>query len=338
MQVFEKYKIKDMELENRIVMPPMCMYSSDNEGEIKDFHRIHYNARALGGTGLIIQEATAVEPRGRISDRDLGIWDDYHIDGQKRLVESLKKYGSKVGIQLAHAGRKCGIRDEDVIAPSAIAFSGDYVSPRAMGKEDIKQVVNAFKLGAKRALEAGYDLIEIHGAHGYLIHEFLSPLSNKRDDEYGGTLENRVRFLKEIAGEVKSVWPEEKPLILRVSASDYADGGIDINEMIKIIELVKSDFDMIHVSSGGLVLTDMKVYPGYQVSFAEKIRQLCNIPTIAVGLIKEIDHVEDILNNNRADLVALGRELLRNPQWVLNEKYKTGKKYSYPDQYFRAYR
>ena len=338
MKAFEKYMIKDMKLENRIVMPPMCMYSSDNSGEVKEFHTIHYNARALGGTGLIIQEATAVESRGRISDRDLGIWDDSHLPGLKNLVESLKSYGSKVGIQLAHAGRKCGIKTEDVIAPSALAFSDDYLTPRSMTKEDIDKVVMNFKLAAKRSLEAGYDLIEIHGAHGYLIHEFLSPLTNQRNDEYGGSIENRVRLLREISKEVKSVWPEDKPLILRISASDYAQGGIDIDEMIRIIDLVKSNFDMIHVSSGGLVLTEMNVYPGYQVVFSEKIRERCNIPTISVGLIKDIDHVEDILNNHRSDLVALGRELLRNPNWVLNEQYKTGEKFSYPDQYFRAYR
>jgi len=338
MKAFEKYKIKDLELDNRIVMPPMCMYSSDNTGKVTNFHNIHYNQRAIGGVGLIIQEATAVEPRGRISANDLGIWDDSHIEGLRKLVVDIKGYGSKAGIQLAHAGRKSTMKSADVIAPSPIAFSEDYKEPREMTLDDIQNVVTNFKSGAKRALDAGYDLIEIHGAHGYLIHEFLSPISNKRTDQYGGSLENRTRFLIEITKAIKTVWPDEKPLILRISASDYVDGGIDINEMIKIVQLVKEDYDMIHVSSGGLALTDMKIYPGYQVSFSEKIKQTCDIPTIAVGLIKDIDHVEDILNNQRADLVALGREILRNPSWVLNEKYKTGKKFKYPEQYFRAYK
>lgn len=338
MKVFEGFNIKDMELRNRIVMPPMCMYSSDDTGIVKEFHRMHYGARAYGGTALVIQEATAVEPRGRISDKDLGIWSDEHIEGLKELVDIVRSHGARSGIQLAHAGRKCAVSDEDIIGPSSFAYDDQYAVPREMNAEDIKEVVSGFKKAAERALKAGYDLLEIHGAHGYLIHEFLSPLTNKRTDRYGGSLGNRVRLLSEIIDAVKEVWPEEKPLILRVSATDYAEGGIDGDMICEIVDLVKDRLDMIHVSSGGLVPADMELYPGYQVKFAEKIKKECNIPTIAVGLIEDIQTVEFILCSEKADLVALGREILRNPNWVLNNLHKQGIKYRYPEQYFRAYR
>lgn len=338
MKAFEVFKIKDMELRNRIVMPPMCMYSSDNTGFVKEFHKMHYGSRAFGGTGLVIQEATAVEPRGRISDKDLGIWSDEHIEGLKELVGLVKGYGARSGIQLAHAGRKCTVSAEDMIGPSSLAYDDQYTVPREMAAEDIKKVVLSFKKAAERALNIGYDLLEIHGAHGYLIHEFLSPQTNKRTDQYGGSLQNRVKLLSEIIDAVKEVWPEEKPLILRVSATDYVDGGIDGDMICEIVDLVKDRLDMIHVSSGGLVSAEMELYPGYQVRFAEKIKRECGIPTIAVGLIEDIQMVEFILSSEKADLVALGREILRNPNWVLNNLHKQGIKYRYPEQYFRAYR
>ena len=338
MKAFEGFNIKDMELRNRIVMPPMCMYSSDETGFVKKFHRMHYGARAFGGTGLIIQEATAVEPRGRISDKDLGIWSDEHVAGLKVLVDIVKGYGATSGIQLAHAGRKCSVFDEDIIGPSSLAYDDQYAVPREMTLDDIKEVVQSFKKAAERALNAGYELLEIHGAHGYLIHEFLSPLSNKRTDQYGGSLENRVKLLSEVIDAVKEVWPEEKSLILRVSATDYSDGGIDGKMICEIVDLVKNRLDMIHVSSGGLVPAEMELYPGYQVKFAEKIKNECGIPTIAVGLIEDIQMVEFILGSEKADLVALGRDILRNPNWVLNNLHSQGIKYRYPEQYFRAYR
>lgn len=338
MKAFEGFKIKDMELRNRIVMPPMCMYSSDDSGVIKEFHRMHYGARAYGGTGLVIQEATAVEPRGRISDKDLGIWSDEHIEGLKKIVEIVKGYGARSGIQLAHAGRKCAVSDEDIIGPSSLPYDDQYAVPREMSAEDIKEVVLSFRRAAERALKAGYDLLEIHGAHGYLIHEFLSPLTNKRTDQYGGSLKNRVRLLSDVIDAVKEVWPEGKPLILRVSATDYAVDGIDGDMICEIVDLVKDRLDMIHVSSGGLVPVEMELYPGYQVRFAEKIKKRCGVPTIAVGLIEDIQMVEFILGSEKADLIALGREILRNPSWVLNNLHKQGIKHRYPEQYFRAYR
>lgn len=338
MKSLSKFKIKDLELNNRIVMPPMCMYSSDNEGYVKDFHEVHYSSRALGGVGLIILEATAVVPNGRISNRDLGIWDDSHIEGLKSIVSKSKAYGSKMGIQLAHAGRKSDSGDEFIVGPSAIRHSDNYEMPRELSKEDIKEVVLAFKEATRRANEAGFDVIEIHGAHGYLVHEFLSPISNKRTDEYGGSIENRVRFLKEIIHSVKEVWPSEKPIFLRVSADDYVEGGINKEEIVKIINLVKEDIDVVHVSSGGIQDAKIDLFPGYQVSHSETIKSQCNIPVIAVGLIKEFDHVEEILANNRADLVALGRELLRNPFFVL-EMARDNKEadFPYPRQYARSF-
>jgi NADPH2 dehydrogenase len=338
MLTFQPIKINNLSLKNRIVMPPMCMYSSDDSGLVKEFHKVHYIQRALGGVGLIIQEATSVEKRGRISENDLGIWEDNQIEGLKDLVANLKKYDTKVAIQLAHAGRKCGVRDEDIISCSAINFNDDYKTAREMTTEDIKAVIESFKSAALRSLEADYDAIEIHAAHGYLIHQFLSPITNHRNDEYGGSLTNRVKLLKEILTSVRQVWPNDRPIILRVSASDYVKDGIDVYMMKDIINQIKDLIDIVHVSSGGLVLAPIKLFPGYQVKFSEYIKEETGLPTIAVGLITNIEQVEEILGNNRADLVALGRELLRNPNWVLNNANSSDVKIQYPPQYLRAYK
>lgn len=338
MLTFQPIKINNLSLKNRIVMPPMCMYSSDDSGLVKEFHKVHYIQRALGGVGLIIQEATSVEKRGRISENDLGIWEDNQIEGLKDLVANLKKYDTKVAIQLAHAGRKCGVRDEDIISCSAINFNDDYKTAREMTTEDIKAVIESFKLAASRALEADYDAIEIHAAHGYLVHQFLSPITNHRDDEYGGTLVNRVRFLRDILTSVHEVWPNDRPIILRVSASDYVKDGIDIYMMKDIVNQIKDLIDILHVSSGGLVLAPINLFPGYQVKFAEYLKEETGLPTIAVGLITNIEQVEEILGNNRSDLVALGRELLRNPNWVLNNAKLNDVRIQYPSQYLRAYK
>lgn len=318
-------------------MPPMCMYSSDEEGMVKDFHEVHYVSRALGGVGLIIVEATGVIPNGRITSNDLGIWNDEHILGLKSLVDKAKVYGSKMAIQLAHAGRKCTSNDEYIVAPSKIRFSEDYRIPRELTKDEIKEIVLAFREAARRADEAGFDSIEVHGAHGYLIHEFLSPITNKRTDEYGGSLENRTRFLKEILSSIKEIWPEEKPILLRVSADDYSEDGINKEEMVRIINEVKENIDMVHVSTGGLISAKFNIFPGYQVKHSETIRKECNIPTIAVGLIEEYDQIEEILNNDRADLVALGRAILRDPYIILNMAYDNDLEVKYPKQYERGY-
>lgn len=338
-KLFESIKIKDMELKNRIVMPPMCMYSTDDNGHANDWHYIHYATRAIGGTGLIIVEATAVEKRGRISIRDLGIWDDSHVEGLSKIVGLSKKYGAKIAIQLAHAGRKCEVETENIIAPSPIAYNEKYKTPIEMTKEDIKTVIKAFKEGARRALSAGFDAIEIHAAHGYLINEFLSPLSNKRNDEYGGSLENRTRFLKEIIREVRRVWPENKPLIVRVSAEDYVEGGNHPEDLAEMINLVKEEgVDLIDVSSGAVVPAPIKAYPGYQVKFAEVIKDKTGLPVIAGGLISEPEMAEELVANNRADLVFLGRELLRNPYWPLQAAKKLRHNIDWPVQYERSRR
>lgn len=334
--LYSPYRIKNLELKNRIVMPPMCMYSTDDSGLPNEFHVVHYAARAIGGVGLIIQEATAVERRGRITNRDLGLWDDSQIEPLRRLVESLHTYGAKVGVQLAHAGRKCSAPGERIVAPSAIRWSDEYPVPHELNKDEIQETIKAFGRAAKRAVAAGYDLIEVHGAHGYLIHEFLSPLSNNRTDEYGGKRENRVRLLQEVLAEVRANIPPKMPLIVRLSVSDYLAGGLDLNETIELVKLIRDQVDMVHVSSGGLLPAPINLYPGYQVGFSAEVRRVCKIPTIAVGLISQPDHAESIVGTGQADLVALGRELLRNPHWPLLSAKTLRAEVEWPIPYKRA--
>jgi NADPH2 dehydrogenase len=336
-KLFSSFKIKNVELKNRIVMAPMCMYSAEEDGLAKEWHYIHYAARAVGGTGLIIQEATAVEPRGRITDRDLGLWRDSQVEGLKRIVTECKRHGAVMAIQLAHAGRKCEASKEEIVAPSAIAFSEKSRTPREMSRGDIKEVVEAFKAAARRAAEAGYDIIELHGAHGYLINEFLSPLSNRRTDEYGGSAGNRARFLKEILAAVREAWTNEKAIILRVSAEDYAEGGNHPEDLAEIINIVKAEgLDIIHVSSGAIVPASITLYPGYQVKFAEIIKERTGLPVIAGGLITAPDMAEEIVQNNRAELIFLGRELLRNPYWPLMAANELKAQTAWPEQYERG--
>ena len=319
MMMFRPYTLKKITLKNRMVMAPMCMNMA-KEGIPTDFHIIHYGNAAMGEIGLIIVEATGVTEEARILEKDLGLWNHEQMKGHAEIVRVVKKYGAHVGIQLGHAGRKCGIETLTSLAPSPLAFSDRYGVPKEMTKDDIKSVQKAFQEAAKRSVEAGYDLIELHGAHGYLIHQFLSPLSNKRMDNYGGSRENRVRFLKEIIALVKKVIPADFPLTLRVSATDYVEGGIDVEEMVKILDLVKKDLDLIHVSTGGLDQhQQVETYAGYQVKYSEIIKEQCQVPTIAVGLITCLNQVEEILQNNRADLVAMGRVLLRDPFIVIKE-------------------
>lgn len=325
-KLFEPYTIKNVTLKNRIVMSPMCMYSSLKEdGLVENWHLIHYPARAIGQVGLIIVEATAVHPQGRISMQDLGLWDDKHIDGMKKLVELVKQHGSIIGIQLGHAGRKADVKG-DIYAPSPIQFNERYKNPKEMSQKDIKDVVDAFQQAALRAKKAGFDIIEIHAAHGYLLNQFLSPLSNKRNDEYGGSLENRYRILKEIIVKIREIW--DGPLFVRISASDYHEEGMKPDDYIQLVEWMREDgVDLIDVSSGGVVPNvKIQVYPGYQVKFAEKIKKETGMAVGTVGLINTSDLAEEILQNERADLIFLGRELLRNPHWP----YKAAKELGYP--------
>lgn len=338
MNIFSNYDLKNTTLKNRIVMPPMCMYSADNDGKATDFHYNHYITRAIGGVGFIIVEATGITENGRISDNDLGIWDDSHIDGLKTIVEGVKKHGSKIAIQLNHAGRKYIGNFSEAVAPSKIGFDKDSILPKELTNNDIKEIITKFKVAAQRADKAGFDAIEVHGAHGYLIHQFLSPLSNLRTDEYGGSVKNRTKFLKEILMAIKEVCPENKAISLRISSDDYTAGGITLDDMIEIINEVKKYIDIIHVSTGGLVPAKIDVYPGYQVNYSNEIRNKCNIPTIAVGLITDLNMAEEIISNGRADLVAVGRELLRNPYLVLNKASEKHLDIDYPTQYLRAFK
>jgi len=337
MNTFKSYTLKNTLLKNRIVMPPMCVYSSDETGIANNFHYTHYVTRAIGGVGLIIVESTGVVKNGRTTDADLGIWDDAQINALKNIVEGVKKYGSKIAIQLNHAGRKyTGIAGE-VVAPSPIKFDEKSLLPKELTKSEIKQIIVNFKEAAIRADKAGFDTIEIHGAHGYLIHQFLSPLSNLREDEYGGNIKNRTRLLKEVLEAVTEVWPKEKPILLRVSSNDYKDGGITLNDMEEIITEVREYIDMVHVSTGGLIPALINVYPGYQLNYSNTLKEKCNIPTIAVGLITDINMAEEIISNDRADLVAIGRELLRNPYFVLNQAKIKNIDIEYPEQYRGAF-
>lgn len=334
--IFDLFKIKDLEFKNRIIMAPMCMYSSDVTGEVKDFHIHHYVTRAIGGVGGIIIEATAIEERGVISQRDLGIWKDEHVDGLRRLVDSVKAYSTPIGIQIAHAGRKSEF-PEEIVAPSALAFDDKSKTPKELSKEEIKKVVEAFKKGAERAVKAGFDFIEVHGAHGYLINEFLSPLSNKREDEYGGNIENRARFLDEVLKAIKEVVPKDMPIVLRVSASDFTEGGNTPEDISNIINLVKHQgVDLINVSAGAVVPAKINLYPGYQVKFAEVVKRETEIPVMAGGLILDRKMIEEILGNERSEFVFLGRLLLRDPYIVLKWAKELGREEFIPEQYKRG--
>lgn len=334
-KLFEPYALQSISLKNRIVMAPMCMYSAQDDGMVTPFHLVHYATRAAGQVGLIILEATGVVPEGRISNKDLGIWDDAHIEGLSQLVEGMKAYGAKTGIQLAHAGRKATV-DGEIFAPSAIAFSSDYKTPIEMTEEDILYVIEAFKQAAVRATKAGFDVLEIHGAHGYLISEFLSPATNKRQDQYGGSQENRYRILRQVIDAIRSVW--DGPLLVRVSAEDYAEDGTTMEDFIVFSRWMKSQgVDLVDVSTGGVVPAAIHVFPGYQVSHAEAIKHGANIPTGAVGLITTAVQAEEILQNNRADLIFLARVLLRDPYWSLHAAKELGEEVQPPVQYVRGW-
>jgi NADPH2 dehydrogenase len=319
MKFLQPIKINNITINNRIAMAPMCMYESDETGEVKSFHHAHYMTRAYGGVGLIIQEATAVESRGRISGRDLGIWSDKHIAGLKTLVDNVHSANAKIAIQLAHAGRKCAAENEMIISSSNIAFNANYKTPKQMTIKDIDNVVNAFKLAAIRAEKAGYDGIEIHGAHGYLINQFLSPLSNFRDDEYGGSLSNRSKFLIRIVEEIRNNF--SKAVWVRLSAEEYDEKGHHIEQTLEVLKLIKHNIDGVNVSSGGIIPVVPKVTPGYQLHLAKTIKGAGYL-TIGGGLSTTIKQIEDVLNSNEADIVFIGRELLLNPFLIMKELKK----------------
>ncbi|WP_102345675.1 NADPH dehydrogenase NamA [Bacillus sp. Marseille-P3661] len=330
------FKLKDMTLKNRIVMSPMCMYSCDKEdGVVTDWHMTHYESRAVGQVGLIIVEATAVHPQGRISSKDLGIWDDNHVVRLKQLVDRVHQSGSSIGIQLAHAGRKATV-DGEIYAPSAIAFNG-MKTPKELTIVEIEGIIETFKQGAARAKEAGFDCIEIHAAHGYLINQFLSPLTNKRQDEFGGNSENRYRLLKKVIHAIKEVW--EGPLFVRISANEYQPDGLTVEDHVVYAEQMKAQgVDLIDCSSGGVVPATIDVFPGYQITYSENIKNKVGIPTGAVGLITSGIQAQEIVKNGRADLVFIGRELLRNPYWPYAAAKELNVEIQSPTQYQRGWK
>jgi NADPH2 dehydrogenase len=334
--LFSSYSVKNITLKNRIVMSPMCMYSCFKEdGKVTDWHKIHYSSRAVGQVGLIIIEASAVTPQGRISKNDLGIWDNKHISGLKELIDLIHEQGAKAAIQLAHAGRKA-ILDGPIIAPSAIPFKEDMKTPEEMSLTQIKETIYAFREGARRAKEAGFDIIEIHAAHGYLINEFLSPLTNHRQDEYGGDRDQRYRFLMDVIHEVKKEW--EGPLFVRISASEYHPVGNQMDDILYYASKMKEQgVDLIDCSSGGTIPVSIDTYPGYQVSFADQIKNKLGIPTGSVGLITKGIQAEEILKNNRADLIFIGRELLRDPYWARSAAKELSTSLPSPTQYERGW-
>lgn len=334
MKLFKEIKIKDMKLKNRIVMPPMCMYSAV-DGFANDFHVIHYATRAVGQIGLITVEATAVLPNGGITKDDLGIWSDDHIKSLSWIVNRVHHFGSKIGIQLSHAGRKA--RDANPkIAPSSIPY-GDLPSPIEMSIAQIKEVVEAFKAGARRANQAGFDYLEIHAAHGYLINEFISPLSNKRSDSYGGSLEGRIRLLNEIIIAIRNEWPIEKPLGIRISASEYHQDGLKPKDLVEILnQITPGVVDIINVSSGGIIDLKPDSYPGYQLGFAKKIKAETPFFVMGGGLINDARMASDALEDNEADLIYFGRLALRDPYFPLKFAQKLGVEIEWPRQYVRA--
>lgn len=315
MRLFDDLKIKDMHLKNRIVLAPMCMVSAE-DGMANDFHILHYATRAMGQMGLIIVEATAVLENGMISNKDLGLWRDEQIKPLSWIVNRVKAFGGKVGIQLNHAGRRA--KDtEDRVSASKIAY-GDFNEPKELTIPEIKEIIEAFKDSARRAGIAGFDFIEIHAAHGYLINSFLSPLSNKRADIYGGSLENRSRLLYEIIDAIREVWPLEKPLGIRISYTDYHKDGLDIQDYIEILNKIKPDLvDVIDVSSGGILKEEIEEYPAYQLRGAKMLKTHTNYPIIAGGMINNAKLADDIIRLNDADLIYFGRLALKDPYFPL---------------------
>lgn len=334
--LFTPFSLKQLTLKNRVVMPPMCMYSAADDGMVTDWHVLHYTTRAVGQVGLIIVEATGIEPRGRISNRDLGIWDDGHIAGLKRIVDNVHAQGSKIAVQLAHAGRKSEVPNNISVAPSAIAFNEACGMPVALTVEEISSIVEEFAKAAQRAVAAGFDVIELHAAHGYLINEFLSPLANQRTDEYGGSLENRVRLLKEVLVAVRAAVPQELPIIVRVSADDYHEDGNKPENVSDMLNLIKHyGIDLVNVSSGAVISAMPRVFPGYQIPMALVIKQKTGLPVLGGGLITEPAQALQLVKAG-IDLVYTGRVLLRNPYWPLQAAHVLQQEIEWPTPYLRG--
>ncbi|MGW5771201.1 NADH:flavin oxidoreductase/NADH oxidase [Streptomyces longwoodensis] len=354
--LFEPWTLRDVTIPNRVWMPPMCQYSAAPEGPATgvptDWHLTHYGARATGGTGLIIAEATAVSPEGRISPYDLGLWNDAQVEGFRRITRFLTEQGAVPAVQLAHAGRKAStdrtwkggapLAPEEggwrPVGPSALAFDERHPVPDELTTAQIGDVVQQFVDGARRALAAGFEVVELHGAHGYLIHEFLSPHSNHRTDAYGGSFENRARFALEVVDAVRAVWPEDKPLFFRVSATDWLEeDGWTADDTVRLArDLHAHGVDLVDVSTGGNAPVRIPTGPGYQVPFAARVKAETPMPVAAVGLITGVEQAEKIVANGEADAVLLGRELLRNPSWARHAARALGAEVRVPHQYHRS--
>jgi 2,4-dienoyl-CoA reductase-like NADH-dependent reductase (Old Yellow Enzyme family) len=352
MHLFSPLKIRDITFKNRIVVSPMCQYSCE-DGFANDWHLVHLGSRAVGGASLVVVEATGVLSEGRISLGDMGLWKDEQIEPLARIVRFVRSQKSVAGIQLAHAGRKAStdapwrggkpLTPEQggwrpIYAPSAIPFSDESIVPEALSESGIQRVVRAFADSARRALEAGFEVIELHGAHGYLLNTFLSPLSNQRTDQYGGSFENRTRLAREIVEAVRGVWPDRLPLFLRVSASDWAEGGWTVKDSVALAKMLKPlGVDLIDCSSGGLVsYAKIPVGAGYQVPFSTEIRRDAEVLTGAVGMITDAMQADQIIRNGEADVVVMAREFLRDPYWALHAAAKVHQEIEWPEQYARA--
>ena len=347
MKLYSPLKFRNLEIKNRWVMSPMCMYSSEN-GFANDFHFVHYASRAQGGTGLIIVEATGIVPEGRITNKCMGIWNDAQAESLKKIVNFIhESTETKVGIQLAHAGRKASTWNGkqisleegwETVAPSKIPYGEGERIPHELSVSEIKNLIKSFKDAAKRAIDAGFDVIEIHAAHGYLIHQFMSPLSNVRTDEYGGNFENRIRFLLEIIDDVNELLDENHPLFVRISGTEYTENGWEIEDSVKLAEILKTkNVDLIDVSSGGNIQgAKISLFDGYQVPLAAEIKKQTGMKTGAVGLIKTAEMAEEILQNEEADLIFVAREILRNPYLAIENSFKNQEDCFFPHQYERA--
>ena len=348
--LFEPLSIRDITFRNRIFVSPMCQYSSV-EGMPDDWHLVHLGSRAVGGAALVMVEATAVSPEARITPSDSGLWNEKQAAGFRRIVEFVRARGAIAGIQLAHAGRKASTRPPweggsplsasegawETVAPSAVPF-GRYPPPRALTEAEIAGVVDCFAASAKLALSAGFEVVELHMAHGYLLHEFLSPLANRREDTFGGSFENRIRFPLRVAAAVREIWPGGFPLFVRISATDWAEGGWTVEDSIRFArELGRVGVDLIDCSTGGIVPgVPIPVGPGYQVPFSERIRKETGIATGAVGLITEAGEADRVVSSGEADALFLGRELLRDPYWPLHAARALGVDVPWPNPYLRA--
>lgn len=335
-KLFSPYHIKSLELKNRVVLSPMCQYSVFKEDGIpNEWHYVHYISRAVGGAGLIITEMTDVHPDGRISVHDLGLWDDQQVPAFARIIEQLHHYGAKAGIQIAHAGRKAESPSLDIVGPSAIPFSDRYRTPRALTTDEIKKLVDDFAASTKRALQAGVDTIELHGAHGYLLHQFMSPTSNQRTDEY----QEPTRFTKEVIEAVRAVMPSEMPLILRVSAVEYQEGGYSLEDMVGYCQVYKkAGIDLLDVSSGGNApVLPPHTDPGYQVPFATALKEKTGLPVIAVGRLEDPQLAEATLQTEKADLIAIARGFLRDAYWANTASLALGDDVIVPKQYARGF-